>query len=99
MKSASERFNQVIMTVLTVAMSMIAIALWTEPPRFSGMAHAAGIPDSGSQLQEIVDEVKAIRTVVSQNATLLKSGKVKVQVVVPTADPADPTDPADTTGN
>ncbi len=86
----SIRYLNVILTVLAV---LLAGQLWTAwvatpgTPVLAASAQAAppsgGIPDSGAQLQQIIDLLKRQTQQTEDLMTLLRSGQVRVQVDAP----------------
>ncbi len=86
----SIRYLNVILTALAV---LLAAQLWTAwtagagTPVLASSAQAAqppgGIPDSGAQLQQIIDLLKRQTQQTEDLMTLLRSGQVRVQVDAP----------------
>lgn len=80
----SIRYLNGILTVLALLLGLHVWTLWTtgapvQPPA----AHAQGIPDSGAQRQEIIDQLKLLNSKTAKLQELMVSGKVRVQVVQP----------------
>ena len=69
--------------ILTVLAVLLALQLWTTwlaSPDVSASAMAQGIPDSGAQRKQIVDQLKLLNQKTDQVKDLLTSGKVRVFV-------------------
>ena len=78
-----DRYTKAVLTVIAVMLTLVAMGLWTdERPSVVSRAYA-GIPDSGQQLQQIVDSVDAIQARMDSLSAVLVSGKIKVEVVEP----------------
>ena len=75
-----DRLTKTVLTVIAVMLTFIAVGLWMGVPSMTTPAYA-GIPDSGLQLQSILDSVEKIEAQTKKMSDLLVSGKVKVQVV------------------
>lgn len=71
-----ERSTRVIMCV---AAGLLGANLIVQTCRI-GEARAAGIPDSGAQMQAVVDEVKELNKKVDGLTTFLQSGGLTVKV-------------------
>jgi hypothetical protein len=82
MKSADK--NRGVQIMLGVVAGLLALNLassWFESsPR---IAQAAGLPDSGAQLERLIDETSKLNKTSEKILALLDSGKLKVQVEKP----------------
>ncbi|MDH3584439.1 MAG: hypothetical protein OER86_09515 [Phycisphaerae bacterium] len=79
----SSRYLNVILTVLTVVLALNLWTSWTQAPPLAASAFAQGVPDSGSQRQQIVDQLKVLNRKAEELKSMLGSGKVRVQVSMP----------------
>jgi hypothetical protein len=72
--------TQKLLAAILVLQGVILMNQWLG----SGVSVARGdIPDSGAQLNQIIDELKSSNSKLDQTMELLESGKVQVQVVKP----------------
>ena len=72
-------------TVLTVLAVLAALGLWTAwsaSPAMLPAAQAQGIPDTGAQNQQIIDQLKLLNRKTDDIAGILASGKLRVTAVV-----------------
>ena len=101
-----DKYTRFLLTVIALLLGITAAGLWLEAPNTVAPAQArAGIPDSGSQLQQLVEQAEVINVSINEIKSLLVSGGVKVQIVDPakitkkkksikkTAAPAKPLEP------
>ena len=64
-------------------LTLVAVGFWHEQtPSITTPAYAK-IPDSGQQLQQVIDTVEKMQVSLDEVGELLLSGKIKVQVVEP----------------
>ena len=78
-------------SVLTVIAVLMMLGLWTRwadgtdhrPLAMIQSAHAAGIPDAGSQRRQIVDEIKRLSNQVENLSDLFRSGQARVKLDSP----------------
>ncbi len=82
MTATIDNYTRVLLTVIAILLSFITIALWTESPFEQPRAQAA-IPDSGQQLNQILDAIHDMNQSVAAIQKLLVSGDVRVQVLPP----------------
>jgi hypothetical protein len=72
--------------LLSVIASLLAANLFVRTTSPVQPARAAGIPDSGAQMQMVVDELKEVNKKVEGLNTFLQSGSLTVKVKDPKAD-------------
>ena len=78
----SDRSVRVLLGV--IAGLLAANLLWSMQSLSPRQAYAAGIPDSGAQLQSIIEELQGLNKKTDKIESLMESGKM--QVVVETKD-------------
>jgi len=78
-----DKYTRVVLTVIAALLTVVAVGMWIDAPSAVPAAQAA-IPDSGAQLQQILDTNKAIKSSLGEFGAVLRSGQVKVQIVEPT---------------
>ncbi len=79
-----DRYTKTVLTLIAVMLMFVAVGLWAGNTPMSTPAYAVGgIPDSGQQLQKVVDGIDKIQASMDELSELLVSGKVKVTVVDP----------------
>jgi hypothetical protein len=81
MKVTLDGYTRILLTVIAVLLTVLAVGMWCETPSAISTAQAGGIPDSGSQLNEISKKLDSIDKSISDMQKLMVSGAVKVQVV------------------
>ena len=86
MKVIVDNYTRFILTALTVLLAVVGLNLWFHTPSTIPTAQAS-IPDSGQQLYQLIEEVKALNSSVDQMKQTLTSGKIKVQIVQPKQKP------------
>ncbi len=82
----SIRYTNVILTVLAVLLSLQLWTQWSGGPSIATTGYAAGIPDSGAQRQQMVDQLKLLNSKVDQLKGMFASGKARVTVAQPKAE-------------
>ena len=87
MNTASIRYLNVILTVLTLVLGLNLYVQFGQLPSGVSEAEAApargGIPDEGAQRYEIITQLKALNTKVDRTNSILSSGNMKVRVMIP----------------
>ncbi len=87
MKMIMDNYTRIILTVIAALLLIVGAGLWCENPKeLTARAVAAGIPDSGEQLNEILVKLDAISAELQLIQKTQLSGQMKVQVVEPTKD-------------
>ena len=81
MKITVDGYTRIMLTIIAVLLTVLAVGMWCETPNAVSTAQAGGIPDSGSQLNEISKKLDSIDKSISDMQKLMISGAVKVQVV------------------
>jgi len=76
----SIRYLNTILTVLAVVLTLQLWTAWTTGPDTLSEARAQGIPDAGSQREQMIGELKLLNKKVDQLKALLTSGKVRVSI-------------------
>ena len=66
--------------LMVLAVTLLAANLLVQLQPLSRTAMAAGIPDSGAQLQSLVEEVQSLNKTVQKMQSLLESGGLTVKV-------------------
>ena len=77
-----DKYTRVLLTVIAVLLFVISAALWLEAPQVVSDAQAR-IPDSGQQLDQILQKTEQMSVSMAELKNLLTSGQVKVQIVQP----------------
>ena len=77
---ASIRYLNSILTVLAVLLALQVWVSFSSGPELATPAYAQGIPDSGAQRQQIVDQLKLLNRRTAEMTALMKSGKLRVLV-------------------
>jgi len=75
-----DRYTRFLLTIIAVLLGVVALGLWCETAPMIPAAQA-GIPDSGAQLDQLVQKVTAIEGEIRELKALLISGNVKVRIV------------------
>lgn len=83
MKVTLDGYTRILLTVIAVLLTVLAVGMWCETPSMTPAAKAGGIPDSGSQLNEISQKLVSIDKSITDLQKLMVSGAVKVQVIDP----------------
>lgn len=78
MKSANKGV-QVMLGVVAGLLALNLASTWLS----TKTAQAAGLPDSGAQLQQLIDETSKLNKNVEKISALLESGKLKVTMDKP----------------
>ncbi len=77
----SIRYTNVILTLLAVLLSLQLWTQWTtSSPVVATTTYAQGIPDSGAQRKQIVDQLKLLNTKVDKLNSMFATGKAVVTV-------------------
>lgn len=79
MKSA----NKSTKLLLGIVAALLAANLWVNFGGSPRQAQAAGLPDSGAQLERVIDEVSKLNKSVEKLQGYLESGKLTVKVDKP----------------
>ena len=66
--------------LLTIAITLLAANLLVQLQPLSRVAMAGGIPDSGAQLQTLVDQVQSLTKTIEKIQSTLESGSLTVKV-------------------
>ena len=82
MRRSMDRYTKFIVTVIAIQLCLITLGLWQGTPMVATPAYGK-LPDSGLQLQQLIEQVGGMQRSVDKLAVLLVSGEVKVQVVEP----------------
>jgi len=83
MKVTLDSYTRILLTVIAVLLTVLAVGMWCETPSMTPTAKAGGIPDSGSQLNEISQKLASIDKSITDLQKVMVSGAVKVQVIDP----------------
>ncbi len=75
---SSVRYLNTILTLLVVVMALNLWTAWCAAPSMLPAARADGIPDSGAQNQQMIDQLKLLNHKVDDLSSLLGSGKLRV---------------------
>ena len=81
-----DKYTKVLLTAIAVLLFVIGAGLWCAAPPVISTAQA-GIPDSGQQLDVIVNQISQITASLGDLKQTLTSGKIKVQIVTPDGQP------------
>jgi len=82
-----DNYTRILLTMIAFLLVVVGVGLWYETPATVSSAYG-GIPDSGQQLDKLIQEVQDIKVSMAKLNLVLTSGKVKVQVVAPKEDKA-----------
>lgn len=86
----SLRYLNTILTVLAILLSLNLWMQWTQTPAaalpITSQAQAAGLPDSGAQLQQQIELLKQLNRTSEELTGLFKNGQARVR----TESPANP---------
>ena len=74
----SLRYLNTILTLLTVLLALCLWTAWSGSPAALPAAQAQGIPDTGAQNLQIIDQLKLLNRRTDEIAGLLASGKLRV---------------------
>ena len=80
MTATVDNYTRILLTVITILLVVVSVGLWCETPSAMSSAYA-GIPDSGQQMDQLIQKVDKLSQSLETLPGLLTSGKVKVQVV------------------
>jgi len=83
MRITVDNYTRVLLTVIAVLLLVVAVDLWCQSPTQVTSTASAGIPDSGQQLNKLIQKVDDLNVSLARFTKLLTSGQVKVQVVKP----------------
>ncbi|MBN2843397.1 MAG: hypothetical protein JXM68_09925 [Sedimentisphaerales bacterium] len=80
-----DNYTRVLLTVIACLLTLIAIPLWNYSGNIDSQAQAAvsgrpGIPDSGQQMQELIDLTRETKAILLEIGQTLKSGTIKVEI-------------------
>jgi len=89
-----DNYTRILLTTIAFLLVVVGVGLWHETPTTLPSAYG-GIPDSGQQLDQLIQEVKEIQTSLAKLNLVLTSGKIKVQVVTPKEAKAKDIQPAE----
>ncbi len=82
----SLKYLNTILTVIAVLLALHLWTLWTVAPSSLPTVEAAGIPDSGAQRQQMINELKLLNQKAEQIKGLFTTGRARVTVVNPAGD-------------
>jgi len=82
MTTTVDNYTRLLLTVIAVLLAVTAFGLWCQAPTTLQTAQAR-IPDSGQQLNQLIEKVDSIDASLGDLNKLLLSGKIKVQIVKP----------------
>ena len=82
MTATVDNYTRLLLTVIAVLLALTAFGLWCQAPTTLQTAQAR-IPDSGEQLNQLIEKVDNIDASLGELKQLLVSGKIKVQLVKP----------------
>ena len=77
-----DNYTRVLLTIIAVLLLVTGVGLWHESPPTVKSAYGA-IPDSGQQLNVLIQKADSINASLDNIVRLLTSGNVKVQMVLP----------------
>ena len=77
-----DKYTRVMLTIIAVLLFVLSTAMWFETPNIASTAQAR-IPDSGQQLNQLIEKTQQINESIADLTTLMTSGKIKVQIVEP----------------
>lgn len=77
----SLRYLNTMLTVLAVLLALNLWTAWSGGPSLSPEAHAQGIPDSGAQRMQMIDQLKKLNERTNEIKQLLESGEARVRIV------------------
>lgn len=83
----SVRYLNFILTIVAIMLGLQLATTWSDRAPEATAAYGQGIPDSGAQRQQIIDQLKLVNTRTSEIKSLLASGKLQVVVALPEAPP------------
>ena len=75
---SSIRYLNTILTALTLVIAAQLWTTWSASPSMASTAEAAGIPDTGAQNQQMIDQLKLLNQKTEEIKGLLASGKLHV---------------------
>ena len=75
-----DKYTRVLLTIIAVLLFVISAGMWLETPNVVSTAQAR-IPDSGQQLNQLIQNTELIRKSMDDLTKLMTSGNIKVQVV------------------
>ena len=82
-------YTRCCLTVIAVLLTVLIVALWAQPltpslerqaTAASPIGGAAGIPDAGKQRDQMLTELRAVNSNLSNLIKMFEAGKAKVQV-------------------
>ncbi len=77
----STRYLNTVLTAIAILLTLNLASTWSTTPDFKNPAFAQGIPDSGAQRYQIIDQLKLLNENTQRIEKLLTSGKVRVIVM------------------
>ena len=87
---AIDNYTRTLLTIIAVLLTLIAIPLWTDnvSPESQALAARSGIPDSGQQMNELIEIVKESNLKLENIAAILEKETLKVEIQNETVPPA-----------
>lgn len=83
----SLKYLNTILTILAILLSLNLWMTWTQMPQANlpveSQAQAAGIPDSGAQLQQQIEQLKQLNRTSEELVGLFKNGQARVRTESP----------------
>lgn len=79
----SSKPDRAVKCLLAVVSVLLIANLWMMSGGTPRVARAAGIPDSGAQMQSMIEELKGVNTRLDALQKLIDSGNVTVKVKMP----------------
>ncbi|MBN1436297.1 MAG: hypothetical protein JW936_04425 [Sedimentisphaerales bacterium] len=67
-------------TIIAVMLFVLVVVIMHDAPTIMPVANAQGIPDSGAQLNQIIQELQTLQDQVAQINQTLSSGQITVQI-------------------
>lgn len=82
MKIIVDNYTRIMLTVIAVLLLIVGAGLWCDhPAELTRKAIAAGIPDTGKQLNEVLLRLDILNAELDQIQKNQLSGQMKVQIV------------------
>lgn len=87
---ALDNYSRIILTVIAVLLTLIVIPLWTDNinPDSQALAARTGIPDSGQQMNELIEIMKQNSETLEKIAAILENQTLKVEIQNDTVAPS-----------
>ena len=75
-----DTYTRVLLSVIAVLLTVLSVGLWCETPDTVSQAQAQ-IPDSGMQLQQVIEKLENLNDSLDEIKALAVSGAIKVQII------------------